>query len=145
MIFRGLITEDGKYFLPDSKSEWNAHKMRLAGHEVEVDMWKRRSKRSLNQNKWMHAFLRPLSEASGYTVPRLKLLGLIEVFGVDKISDQFVPIKTSTTDCDTQEMGDLCEWFVQYAAEQYNLVILYPDEFKREKKKRERQQFKKAS
>jgi hypothetical protein len=135
MIFRGVITEDGKYFLPDSKREWEAHKQSLAGYEVEVDLWKRRAKRSLQQNRWMHSFLRPLSEVSGVTVPRLKLLGLIEVFGCDKIGDVWVANKTSTTECDTQEMGDLCEWFVQHAAEQYNLVILYPDEFKAKRKK----------
>lgn len=135
MIHRGLITEDGKYFIPDDKASWNAQKQSLAGYEVEVDLWKRRSKRSLKQSAWMHAFLRPLSEASGETVPRLKLIGLINVFGTDKVGDKFVPIKTSTTECNTEEMGDLCEWFVQYAAETYNLMILYPDEFKRQKRK----------
>jgi len=136
VIFRGVITEDGRRFLPDERAPWEAAKMALAGYEVAVELYKWRSKRTLKQNRWMHAFLRPLSEISGMTVPRLKLLGLIEVFGVDKVGDVYVPVKASTTECNTEEMGDLCEWFVQHAAEHYSLVILYPDEFKRARQRR---------
>lgn len=136
MIFKGMLTESG-VFIPDDRPAWNAHRHALAGFAVEVDMWKHRAKRSLSQNRWMHAFLRPLAEAAGETVPRLKLLGLVNVFGVDKIGDTFIPVKSSTTECNTEEMGDLCEWFVQYAAEHHGLMILYPDEFKAAKKKRQ--------
>lgn len=129
-----MLDESG-VFIPDDRPAWNAHRLSLAGFAVEVDLWKHRGKRSLKQNRWMHAFLRPLSEASGETVPRLKLLGLVNVFGVDKIGDTWIPVKSSTTECNTEEMGDLCEWFVQYAAEKYDLMILYPDEFKRQKRK----------
>lgn len=136
MIFKGMLDESGR-FIPDDRPAWNAHRHALSGYAVEVDMWKHRAKRSLQQNRWMHAFLRPLAEAAGETVPRIKLLGLVNVFGVDKIGDTFIPVKSSTTECNTEEMGDLCEWFVQYAAEHYGLMILYPDEFKAAKKKRQ--------
>jgi hypothetical protein len=135
MIFRGVITEDGKYFLPDAKREWEAHKQSLAGYEVDVSVRKHRSKRSLKQNAWLHAFLGQLAEHWGYRVEELKIAGLSEVFGTHVVMGIVVPIKPHTSELNTIEMSDLCEWFIQKAAED-DVLVLYPEEYKRAQKKK---------
>lgn len=134
MIFVGVVTDDGKKLLLDYPQDFKTHYAQFAGDEVEVEVRKHRAKRSLKQNRWMHSFLRPLADHLGYTVEELKLVGMVAVFGTHAVMGQTVPVKAHTSQLTTQEMVDLCEWFVQVAAE-HDLVILYPDEFKRARAK----------
>lgn len=134
IIHVGLV-QDG-IFRPDYEDDHDAFLTTLEGEEVEAIYRKKRSKRTQRQNRWMHSFLRPLAQHLGYSLVQLKLMGLVAVFGTEKVGDYTVPIEPSTADLNTQKCSELCEWFVQMAAElDPPFLILYPEEFKREKKK----------
>lgn len=134
MTLIGLVRDDGSKLDFDHPSAYREHIRQFAGHEVEIDIRKRRSKRSDRQNRWLHSFLKDLAEHLGYSLAELKLVGLVALFGTVEIMGYTVPAKPHTSELNTNEFSDLCEWFVMKAAE-CNFVVLYPEEFKREQKK----------
>jgi hypothetical protein len=133
--FVGVVRDDGSKMDFDFPQEYRSFVRTLAGYEVEIEIRKRRSKRSIRQNSWMHAFLGPLAAHWGYTVDELKLVGLSAVFGTKQLQGFVVPEKPHTSGLNTLEMADLCEWFIQKAAED-DFLILYPEEFKKLKHKK---------
>lgn len=144
MIFVGTVRDDGSRLDFDYPNDYRAYIKQFAGHEVEVEVRKRRSKRSIRQNAWLSSFLRPLAEFLGYEFEELKLIGLVAVFGTKVVMGYTVPEQAHTSELNTEQFSDLCEWFVQKAAE-VNFVVLYPEEFKRKKKKEQRAALKRAS
>lgn len=137
MIFIGTVRDDGSKLDFDFPTDYRNFIRQFAGHEVEVEIRKRRSKRTLRQNAWLHAFLTPLAERLGYTVAELKLVGLVAVFDTHDVMGYRVPVQPHTSELNTEQMSDLCEWFIQQAAQlDPPFLVLYPDEFKRQKRKR---------
>jgi hypothetical protein len=74
----GMITEDGKQLLIDYPDQLKADYVHLAGHAIAIEIRKLRSKRSLKQNAWLHAAIKPLADHVGSKTEELKLdlLGL---------------------------------------------------------------------
>lgn len=141
-IFIGVI-QDGR-FIADDERLYAALLAELDGYEVESVLRKKRSTRSLRQNRWFHSFMTPLADHLGYTVEELKLVGLVAVFGTKVVMGYTVPEQPHTSGLNTEQMSALCAWFQQRAAEM-DFLILTPDEFKREKRKKERAALRQAS
>lgn len=135
MIFIGTVRDDGSRMDFDYPSDYRKYIQQFAGHEVEVELRKRRSKRSARQNAWLHSFLIAFAEHCGYSLAEFKLVGLVAVFGTTEIMGYTVPAEAHTSTLNTEQFSDLCEWFVQKAAE-CDFLVLYPEEFKRQKKRR---------
>jgi hypothetical protein len=135
VILVGTVRDDGSKLDFDYPSDYRDHIKQFAGHEVEVEIRKRRSKRSDRQNRWLHSFLGAFAEHCGYTLEEMKLVGLVALWGTHDVMGYTVPKKPRTSQLNTEEFSDLCEWFVQKAAEA-EFVVLYPEEFKRTKKAR---------
>lgn len=131
----GVVRDDGSKLDFDYPDDYRAHIRKFAGHEVEIEIRKRRSKRSDRQNAWLHSFLGALAEHLGYTLEELKLVGLVALWGTHDVMGYTLPAKPHTSKLNTNEFSDLCEWFVQKAAE-VDFLVLYPEEFKRKKLKR---------
>lgn len=142
-IFPAYVTDDGhvKFDFPSQAHQFNREY--LAGHEVYVEVYKRRGKRSIQQNRWLYAFLGPLAEKLGVTVEELKLIGLIALWGTRVVMGYRVPEKAHTSDLNTEEFSDLCAWYQQKAAE-VGVLILDPQEWKAEKRKAARKAAKAA-
>lgn len=134
MTFIGLITEDGKKLLLDYPDQFKAFYAQFAGHEVEVELRKRRTKRTLKQNAYLHAAIKPFADHCGYTVEELKLALLGECFGYHQVNGVTLPLKLHTAGLTTQEFVEITELLIQKAAEE-GVLILYPEEWKRERKK----------
>lgn len=130
-------------FKADDAQEYAQLLSDLDGYEVEQVLRKKRSTRSLRQNRWFWSFMKPLADYLGYEVEELKLVGLIALFGTHDVMGYTVPVHAHTSELNTEEFADLCAWFVQKAAE-LGYVILTPDEFKREKRKAEKARAKAA-
>ena len=124
-------------FHADEAQEYAEHVSQLDNYEVEQVLRKKRSTRTLRQNRWFHSFMCPFAESLGYTVEELKLVGLIALFGTTEVMGCQVPTKPHTSQLNTEEFSDLCEWFVQKAAE-VDFLVLYPSEFRRQQKQRAR-------
>lgn len=140
-IHIGLVQFDERIkalrFIPDYEKEYNAHLAELDGYEVEQVVRKRRSKRSDRQNRWLWSFLRPFAEHLGYQPEELLMIGLVAVFGTHDVMGYTVPKEPHSSKLNTDQFSDLCEWFVQKAAE-VDFLVLYPEEFKRQKKEQQK-------
>lgn len=143
VTFVGLVTEDGKRLLLDFPDAFKAFYQQFAGHEVEIELRKRRTKRTLKQNAYLHAAIKPFADHCGYTVEELKLALLGECFGYHQVNGVTLPVKLHTSELSTQEFVEITELLIQRAAEQ-DVLILYPEEFKREKAKARKQAAKAA-
>lgn len=134
-LFIGTVDEQGRVHadFPTQMQEFNrAH---FAGHEVEIEIRKRRSKRSLKQNAAYHASIQPLAEFLGYTVEELKLAMLGGCFGWKTVNGVQLPERLHTSDLNTEEFSDLMAYTNQIAAE-HDILILDPSQWKAEKRKR---------
>lgn len=134
MIFIGTVRDDGSRLDFDYPDDYRAHIKQFAGHEVEIEVRKRRSKRSLKQNAAYHAAIAPLAEHLGYTTEELKLAMLGGCFGWREIAGQNIPERLHTSDLNTQDFNDLMAYTMQIAAE-HDVLILDPSEWKAAKKK----------
>lgn len=137
MIFIGTVRDDGSRLDFDYPNDYRNYIRQFAGYEVEIEVRKRRSKRSLRQNAWLHSFLGHFAKHCGYSLEEMKLVGLVALWGTHDLMGCTVPKKPHTSQLNTEEFSDLCEWFVQKAAE-VDFLVLYPEEFRREKKKQQR-------
>ena len=144
MIFIGLVRDDGSKLDFDYPSQYREFIQTLAGDEVEIEIRKKRAKRTLKQNAYLHAAIKPFADHCGYTVEELKLALLGECFGYHQVHGVTLPVKLHTSDLSTQEFVDITKLLIQRAAEQ-DVLILYPEEFKRQKRKQEKATLKKAS
>jgi hypothetical protein len=132
--FVGFVREDGSRLDFDFPSAYRAFIQRLAGEEVEIEIRKKRTKRTLKQNAYLHAAIAPFAEHLGYTVEELKLALLGECFGFHQVGGVTLPMKLHTSGLSTQEFVEITELLIQKAAEE-GVMILYPEEFKAQKKK----------
>jgi len=136
-IFPGFCQDDGKLTLdfPSKAHEFNrAH---FGGHEVTIEVYKRRSKRSLRQNAFLHAAIEPWAKQIGETVTGLKIALLGEVFGWTTVRGHQVPTKDHTSELNTEEFSDVMAYAMQAAAED-GVLILDPSQYLAEKRKREK-------
>lgn len=133
MTFIGLVRDDGSKLDFDYPSTYRAFIQTLAGEEVEIDIRKKRTKRTLKQNAYLHAAIKPYADHLGYTVEELKLALLGECFGYHQVRGVTLPLKLHTAELTTQEFVEITELLIQRAAED-GVLILYPDEFKAAKK-----------
>lgn len=134
----GMITEDGKQLLIDDQPKLKADYKHLAGYAVTIEIRKYRSKRSLKQNAWLHAAIKPLADHIGSKTEELKLDLLGLTFGWQETRNGAkLPNIMHTSELDTEQFGQLMDTLLEEAAKE-QIVILLPDEFKREKKKQQK-------
>lgn len=135
-IFPGYVSDEGlvSFDKPSEVHKFNAE--HFGDHEVFVEIYVRRSKRSLKQNSAFHASIGPLAEELGYTVEELKLVLLGGCFGWKlSLGGVHIPEKLHTSQLDTQQFADLMAYTMQVAAEQ-GVVILDPSQWKSEQRKK---------
>jgi hypothetical protein len=119
-IFHGRISEDGKFELAEQERLLRQKYFRtLAGKSVEIVVRKERTKRTIDQNNYLHAVPFPiLAEALGYeSIEDLKLALMGEKWGYrrDKVTGKELPIKAHTSDLTVDECTEFIEWLVVWA------------------------------
>jgi len=140
--FLGFVTDSGDLTL-DNRAAFRAYTKRLAGEEVEVEIRKRRTKRSDRQNRAFHACITPWALEEGHNIEDLKADILREVFGeleaVNAITGEVKKVlaEPHTSKLDTQKFAHLMERTVEIAAG-CGVVLQLPDEYLAERKKKAR-------
>jgi hypothetical protein len=135
--FHGFVDQDGKLTLDHPKA-FKAYYQRFAGDEIEIDLRKRRTKRSDRQNRAFHACITPWSRDEGYPMEDLKRDLLIEVFGSREVTSPItgavvlVPKEPHTSTLSTAQFAELMERTVEIAAG-CGIVLELPDEYKARK------------
>ena len=97
-IFGGIITDEGKLVLcANEAAKRRAYLGFLKGKRVEVIIREKQSKRSLDQNAYLHAIPLPMLAAEwGEDIETTKLLVLGECFGWHETKYGRVPMKPHT-------------------------------------------------
>jgi hypothetical protein len=138
--FIGFVTDTGKLTI-DFPKQLQAYVRQFSGDEVEIEIRKRRTKRSERQNRAFWAALTPWAHELGYEPTELKneLMGLLWGYdeGVSKLTGEvrMVPRKCRSSKLTTKEMSDLMEFAAVKAAETGYVMVL-PDEFNQRTAKR---------
>ncbi len=117
-IFIGHVDEGGRLRLNhrDGLSRWLCT---LTGRVIEVVVRRRRSRRSVDQNAYIHAVpVAMLAGHFGYMVPEMKLVLMGECWGWrhDPVSGKEIPIKPHTSDMSIEECTHFIEWVIPWAA-----------------------------
>ena len=129
-VFIGFVSDAGKLTL-DFPKQMTAYLKHLAGHEVEVEIRKRRSRRSADQNRGFHAMIAPWAKSEGHDVDDLKSDLMGTVFGwAEKrtLADNRVPLRRHTSELNTAEFSELIDRTLQIAAE-CGVILQAPDEY----------------
>jgi hypothetical protein len=106
-----------------------AHLRTVEGQPVEVVIRKPRSKRSLDQNAYAHAWpFKLIAEAMGESVEAAKLAILGEKFGWRELFGHQVPVKPSTSALSVEEFSELIEWMPSFGAHMFGLSIPLPND-----------------
>jgi hypothetical protein len=134
--FRGMVSEDGKKLILDYPEAFKAYYARFKGDEVEVEIRKRRTKRSDRQNRAFHAMVMPWAKDEGHSIDALKRDLLAAIFGLSEktspLSGQPIPNIEHTSDLDVQQFNELIERTMEIAAS-CGYVLEAPDEYKARK------------
>ena len=143
-IFPAFVDQQGRIKFDFASTAHAFTRAHFAEDEVYVEIYKRKSKRSLKQNAAYHAAIAPLAEQLGYTVEELKLAMLGGAFGWhDEGPLKGLPLILHTSDLDTEKFSDLMAYTNQIAAE-HDILILDPSQWKAEKRKSQRKAAKAA-
>ena len=140
--FVGFVDEHGKLTL-DSPQAFKAFYSRMKGEEVEVEIRKRRTKRSDVQNRAFHACITPWAHEEGHNIEDLKRDILAAVFGelevVNAITGEVKKVlaEPHTSKLDTVKFSILMERTVELAAG-CGVILQLPDEYLAEKRKKAR-------
>ncbi len=131
-LFYGTVTAAGVQ-LDQERAYQQFAKRKWLGKPIEVTIRAKRSKRSLDQNAYLHGVIIPMiAEEVGYErheadQVREALMGLCFGTHEDKISGLQVPNKRSSK-LTTKEFTDLIDWAVRWAATTLGMVIPLPNE-----------------
>lgn len=130
-IFHGVITEDGVFTPEPREAEPRRNYLLfLRGQAVEFVIRKARTRRSEEQNKYLHAVPLPLLCAEwGEDIETAKLLILGECFGWKETRDGHrLPIKPHTSGLTVEEFSQLIEWLPPWAMVNFGVNIPLPNE-----------------
>jgi hypothetical protein len=132
--FIGFVKDDGTLTL-DAPAAFRAFYRRFAGDEIEVEIRKRRTKRSDRQNAAFWAAITPWAHELGYEPNELKTELMALLWGYDEVPSpltgelRVVPTKARSSRLNTQEFCELMEFAAVKAAET-GYVLLLGDEYK---------------
>ena len=141
-VFVGFVDDTGR-FRPDYPQQFQAWLQWLKGEEVELELRKRRSKRSERQNRGFHAMITPWALGEGHQVDDLKRELLEAVFGTHDVTSLVtgevlqVLNKPHTSQLTTAEMSELIERTLEIAAG-CGVLLEAPSEYRERQEVRSR-------
>jgi hypothetical protein len=125
-VFVGVVTDAGRLVL-DAPKVFKAYVARFIGEEVEVEVRKRRSKRSTEQNAYYWSvIIPPLAEHCGYSHDEMHEALKAKFLGQEDMSRGLLRIG-STTKLSTTEFADYVERITVWAAGELGVVISAPE------------------
>lgn len=105
----------------------------LKGQPVEVLIRKPASKRSLDQNAYLHAEPFPIiAEYVGCSVEDIKYDLMGEKWGWKPSAldpNRMVPVQPSTAAMTVEQCTEFIDWLIPFAAQKFGCVIRYPNEW----------------
>lgn len=127
--WRGRVLSGGLLTL-DRPRDYQRYVRSLAGQFVEVTIRKQRTKRSGQQNAYIHAVPIPLlAEHFGYTIPEMKLVLMGECWGWKEVIGRQIPVRAHTSEMSVEECQYFIDWIIPWAAQNHDVQIPLPNEY----------------
>ena len=110
-------------FCPDDLRRWEAHLLLHEGRAVEVALRKARVRRTLPQNRHIHALAQALSAHTGDSMAQIKARAVLSVLGpedgLERMTVCGLPLvrAKSTADLDKREGAAVIDWLLQLCAD----------------------------
>ena len=139
--FAGDCDATGRITFDEPKAVTAYCRAKFAGKRVDVEIRERKSQRSHEQNRWLHAAFAGWADHLGYGVDELKREVLALVFGTDEIRSPLTGAVCSilrephTSALNTAQFAELMDRALILAAET-GYLIEEPDEFRARRKAR---------
>jgi hypothetical protein len=109
---------------------------KFKGEPVEVVIRKPTSKRTLDQNAYLHAEPFPIiAEYVGCSVEDIKYDLMGEKWGWKPSAldpNRMVPVQPSTSAMTVEQCAEFIDWLIPFAAQKFGCVIRYPNEWAHE-------------
>lgn len=127
-VFYGRVLPGGLY-VRDRPKDYSRYIKSLAGQFVEETIRKRRTKRSNQQNAYIHAVPIPmLAEHFGYTIPEMKLVLMGECWGWKEVLGRQIPVRSHTSEMSVEECQYFVDWVIPWAVQNHDVQIPLPNE-----------------
>lgn len=128
----GTITGDGKLVMEHPR-EFARAMWRMRRGPVVVRVEQPKTKRSLDQNAYLHAVPFPIiAEYVGCSVEDIKYDLMGEKWGWKESplrANHMIPVKPSTSAMTVEECTEFIEWLIPFAAQKFGCVIPLPSEW----------------
>jgi hypothetical protein len=127
--FTGTVSEQGRLTLDDRRAFLH-HVYTFAGHAVELTVRRKRSQRSLDQNKfWWAVPVRLCAEHCGYSDSEMHYALLGECFGW-KVgpTGKEIPNVTSSSGLTVEQFTHLIDWVLVWGPTELGVNIPAPDQ-----------------
>jgi hypothetical protein len=128
-IFTGRVTEQAQLVLPANEQSYrHAHLRSLAGKDVEIVIRKRRTQRSLQQNKYLHTVVFPLlAKEFCDSVEGVKFDLMGEKWGWTYTkSGNHMPVKPHTSEMTVEECTEFIDWVIPWAMTTHGIDVPPP-------------------
>jgi hypothetical protein len=131
-IFHGDVTADGRLELDGGERQRRGQYLRyLRGKRVEVEIRQARTKRSLDQNAYLHAVPFPILAAHfGDSIEGVKLDLMGECWGWHQspVTGRWLPVKPHTSAMTVEECQFFIDWLIPWAMTEHGVEIPLPAE-----------------
>jgi hypothetical protein len=127
-----IVTDDHRLEIDDRRVLWQQLRHMKPGRKI-VRISEPKTKRSLDQNAYLHAVPFPLIAAEvGDSIEGVKYDLMGEKWGWKPSAldpTRMVPVKPSTSSMTVEECTEFIEWLIPFAAQKLNCVIPLPNEY----------------
>ncbi len=126
----GEVDKRGERVVLLDQAGYIRHKRTLAGQPIELVLRRKRIKRSLDQNAFLHAAVFPLvAEHIGGSIADTKLIMMGEKWGWHTVRGKELPVKPHTSEMTTAEASEFIDWAPMWAATELDgLFVPLPHE-----------------
>jgi hypothetical protein len=130
LTYFGSVDESGTLKIRDRKG-FDGYLKQFAGKEVSIDVKRKRSKRSDDQNRFFHSWVSLIAEHTGYSKDEMKDILKYKFLRIEEISDMtgetFVYTK-NTSKLGKSEFADFCTEIQSWSMEMFKIKLPLPGE-----------------
>jgi len=130
LTFFGSVDESGKLHIRDRKG-FIIYIRQFAGKDVIIDVKRKKTNRSLQQNAFFHSWINLLSEHTGYDFEEMKEIVKFKFLKTEKINENTGEVLTfikHTSKLNKEDFAEFCNNVQKWCNEEFNIRLPLPNE-----------------
>jgi len=130
ITYFGSVDENGILKIKDRRG-FDKYLLQFKEKDVTIDIKRKKSKRSLQQNRFFHSWCNLLAEELGYSKDEIKEILKFKFLRVEEINDITGDVFTytkETSKLNKMEFADFCSEIQQWTKDKLNITLPLPDE-----------------